>query len=84
MNKFIVMTAAACMPSSCKGKYGKVAVVETDGENIPKQIHPNHKAVKRIVQVWDRRFWGTTDRCAFHLAKKQAEELVEKLNKEAT
>ena len=58
MTKFIVMTAQASMPSSCKGRYGRVAVIETNGENMPKQIHPNHKAVKRIVKLWDRLFWG--------------------------
>jgi len=47
MEKFVVMTAAACMPGSCKfGIYKKVAVVETDGVVMPKQINPKHNAVK--------------------------------------
>lgn len=79
--RYVVMTAAACMPASCKyGRYGKVAVVETDGERMPKQINPTHKAVRRIVEVWDRRFVGKTDQCAFRRALAEATYLAAKLN----
>jgi len=79
-NKFIVMTAKAKMPGSCWGKYGRVAVVECSGEHAPKQIHPNHKSVKSIVQTWERRSIGSTDRCAFSVALKEAKELAVRLN----
>lgn len=37
--RYVVMTAAACMPSSCWGRYRRVAVVEVrDGAEKPKQI----------------------------------------------
>lgn len=82
MNKFIVMTAAAPMPSSCKGGYRRVAVVETDGENMPKQIHPNHKSVVRIVTTWEKLNVGTTDRCAYQRALAAANVLAQRLNAE--
>ena len=79
--RFVVMRAKACMPSSLKfGNYGKVAVVETDGETMPQQIHPNHNAVVRIVEVWDRRNIGKTDRSAFWQAVTDAEAMADELN----
>jgi tRNA G37 N-methylase Trm5 len=78
MKRYIVMTAAAKMPSSLRfGRYGKVAVVECNPEceHHPKQIHPRHKSVKRIVEVWDRQNIGITDRCAFQRAIAEAEAL---------
>ncbi len=80
MSKYIVMTAASRMPSSCWGRYGKVAVVETDGINLPKQIHPNHAAVVQIVARWDRLFWGKTEKCAFKQALQNAKIMADRLN----
>ena len=78
--RYVVLYANACMPGSCWGRYGKVAVVETNGIDMPKAIHPNHKAVVKIVRVWDRRNKGTTDRCAYAIACEEAEELAAELN----
>ncbi len=78
--RFVVLTAAACMPSSCWGSYGRVAVIETDGVNYPKQINPTHKAVKRIVYLADKLNKGTTDRCAFRKALIEAKALAAELN----
>ena len=82
MNKYIVMTARCKMPNNCKGglNYYRVAVVETDGINMPKQIHPYHRNVKQIVWIRNKLYRGTTDKCAFAIAKKEAEELCERLN----
>lgn len=80
--RFIVMTAGESMPQSCWGKYGKVAVVETDGKTMPKQIHPKHKAVKRIVSEWRRQHIGKTEKCAFQVALNEAQELADQLNGE--
>jgi hypothetical protein len=76
---FSVLTASAKMPMSCWGHYGKVAVVEHDPDYVPAQIHPNHKACKRIVRVWDRLHRGGP-RSAFALAKNEAEALARELN----
>lgn len=83
MKRYIVMTAKARMPSSCWGKYGKVAVVEREGDLIPKSIHPNHRAVRSIVEVWDRRNIGSTERCAFDRAVIEAIQLAAQLNEDA-
>ncbi len=80
---FSVMTAAACMPSTCMGTYGRIAVVEHLLGQVPKQIHSRHKSVIRIVETWERLNRGTTDRCAFAKAHAEAEALAEKLNKGA-
>lgn len=78
---YVVMTAAAKMPGSCKfGRYGKVAVVETDGYHTPKQIHPRHAAVRSIVAVWDRLNIGHTERCAYRRALAEAEAMAMRFN----
>lgn len=84
MDRYIVMTAAACMPSSCKyGPYRKVAVVERNLDlPLPVQIHPRHKTIKRIVRKWDRLHHGKTERCAYWQAYNEAEELCKRLNKD--
>jgi hypothetical protein len=51
---FIVMTASAAMPNSCKGIYRRVAVVETDGSTRPKMISERARGVKRLVRRWER------------------------------
>ena len=82
MAKFVVMTAAAKMPSSVKARYRRVAVVETDGESVPRQIHPNHRAVKRIVRTWERLNVGLTTRSAYYRALAEANVLAAQLNAE--
>ena len=74
------MTAKEAMPSSCWGTYGKIAVVRTDGKNMPKQINPRHKSVKSIVKIWRKLNVGTTDRCAYNVALKKANLLADLLN----
>jgi hypothetical protein len=84
MNRFIVMTASAKMPSRCWGRYGRVAVVETDlpaGE-APKMIGTHARGVVRIVDTWERRNMGSSNRNAFAKAVVEAEALANKLNAE--
>ena len=80
MDKYIVMTAEAKMPSKCRGKYGRIAIVETDGINLPKQINPTHKSVIRIVRSWERLNIGKTDKCAFKKALIEANDICKELN----
>jgi len=85
MNKsrpFVILTATSKIPSSWKWnhKYGKIAVIQTDGEKRPKQIHPNHSSVVRIVDCWDRLYIGVTDKCQFKRVMKEAQVLCEELN----
>lgn len=78
----IVMTASACMPTSCWGRYGKIAVVELEPgfEGEPKMISARARGVKRVVALWDRQHIGSTTRCAFSRALAEAEELCAELN----
>lgn len=80
MEKYIVLTASAKMPGSCWGRYGKVAVIETDGEHMPKQINERHKSVVRIVKTWDKMHIGKTERGAYQQAVREAYALADQLN----
>lgn len=82
MPKFIVMTSKAKMPVACVGgfAYRNVAVVETDGQHMPKQIHPRHRAVKSIRFFQGRLFCGKTSRSAYGRALEEAAALAAELN----
>ena len=79
-DKYIVMTAAACMPSSCWGTYRRVAVIETNGVDMPKQINYRHKAVVSIVDTWEKLNVGSTARCAYQRALVEARYIARELN----
>ena len=79
--KFIVKTAAASMPNSCWGKYGRVAVLEVVADGPPpKIISARARGVVRVVRTWERLFWGSSSRCAFERARRAAQELADELN----
>jgi hypothetical protein len=84
MARCIVMTAAARMPSSCWGRYGRIAVVEVedDFDGRPAMISDRARGVVRVVETWERRRVGKTDRCAFRRALAEAEALCASLNEE--
>jgi len=75
MPRYVVITASTPMPASVSAPYRKVAVMETDGEHIPR-----HRAVKRIVWAQDRLFAGKTNRCAYRRALAEAHRLAYELN----
>lgn len=86
-NPYIVMTAAAAMPSSCWGTYRRVAVVELDLEacekyNIkePKMISEHARGIKRIIAVWEKCNVGKTARCAYQRALAEAQALADEWN----
>ena len=85
MNRFVVMHRSAHMPSKCWGVYRRVAVVETDlpGDEEPKMISERAAGVVRIVETWEGLNVGTSERCAFQRALRDAERLAERLNAEA-
>ena len=80
--KHIVMTASAQMPASCWGTYRKVAVVSLeDGfTGVPKMISARARGVDRIIRIWEGRNVGSTDRCAYRVARAEAEEMAGPLN----
>ena len=82
--EFIVMTAAAVMPASCRGRYGKVAVCEVIKGVKPKMISERAKGMVRIVSLADKLHAGQGGpKTAYALAKVDAERLCAGLNLEA-
>jgi hypothetical protein len=86
MERFIVMSAAASMPNSCWGRYGRVAVVElapawAEAGDRPLRISERTKGVARIVATWERQHIGRTPRGAFQRAMVEAQEMAERLNR---
>jgi hypothetical protein len=81
---YIVMTAAAHMPSSCRGRYRRVAVVEVmsydlNHGNAPKRIDARDRRIYRIIDLGKHNV-GKTDRCAYARTLKHAHELAHRLN----
>jgi hypothetical protein len=56
ISRFIIQTAAAHMPSSCKwGPYRRVAVLEVrDGVEWVAMISDRARGVVRVVATWER------------------------------
>lgn len=77
---YIVQTASAKMPGSCWGTYRHVAVMEVEPGTVPAMISTRARGVRRIVQTWERRNVGTTDRCAYQRAGAEAYRLADQLN----
>ena len=82
MTRYITKTATAHMPNSCWGRYGKVAVIEVEpGVKDVAMISDRARGAIRVVEVWDRQFWGKSNRCAFAIALAEAEALAASLNR---
>lgn len=77
---YAVMTGSAQMPSSCWGRYGKVAVVETRGFTLPAMISEHARETVRVVELWDRRCMGGP-RSAYARALVEAHALCDRLNR---
>lgn len=69
---WIVMTSAAKMPSSCRGKYRNVALVEIEDIDNPPATIREQRGVLRI-QHWGAHNVGKTDRCAYRRMLANAE-----------
>lgn len=80
ITEYIVMSAAAKMPSTCWGTYRRVAVLEVDIGAKPKMISERARGVVRIVRTWEKLNGGTTERCAYEQALAAARELARELN----
>lgn len=84
MAQYIVQSAAAKMPSKCKGRYARVAVLEVaDGVERVAMISERARGVLRIVRTWEKRNVGKTERGAYQRAVADAEALALKLNAKA-
>ena len=86
---WIVMTATAQMPLSCKGNYRKIALVKLtkaganahSGGWIPPKIDTRHHCIEKVVQLGSHNV-GKTDKGAYQRTLAQAEAMVAKYNSE--
>lgn len=79
--KYIVKSSAAVMPSSCWGRYRRIAVLEVDPDvESVTMISTHARGVREIVRTWEKLNVGTTNRCAYAKAMEEAEELCAELN----
>jgi len=84
---WIVMTSSANMPSSCRGRYRNVAVVQLTQEAtarnlLPSRIDARDKRIVRIAHLGHHSV-GSTDRCAYAQAVKRAEAMAYERNNRA-
>src|SRR5271155_1024935 len=85
MSHYIVQTAAAQMPSSCKGRYRRVAVLEVlEGVERASMISERARDVIRVVATWEKLNVGTTPRSAYGRALAEAEQFVEDIYRKAS
>jgi hypothetical protein len=79
---FIVQTATAKMPSSCKGRYRRVAVIEVEpGIEQVAMISPHARGAVRVVETWER-LHAEGVNTAYARALTEAKALAEKLTRE--
>ena len=78
MSRFAIMVSIA---KSAKGRYRRIAVVETDlpEPELPKMISTRAKGMVRIVDTWEHLSVGTTPRSAYQRAYAEAEKLLAEL-----
>lgn len=82
----IVVTRSASMPSSCKGHYRKVVVLEVPYWKAwqegwePRQATERDKDVYRVLWNLGPQSVGKTDRCAYRRAIAAAEKYAEAFN----
>ena len=80
--KLIIKISQEKMPSSCWGKYGRVAIMEMEADApFPAMISPRASGCVKIHKVWNKLFWGTSERCALRRAVEAARQLIESLEK---
>ena len=81
---WIVMTACAAMPQSCKGRYRRVVLVQLNQHFAahglrPAMISERARGVLRIVDMGKHNV-GVTDRCAYARRLAEAERRAYELN----
>jgi len=81
MRHYLVQTASAKMPTSCRfGRYRRVAVLEVEaGVTEVAMISTRARGVVRVVATWERCSVGSTERCAYARALTEARALAARL-----
>jgi hypothetical protein len=80
---YILMDRSAYMPSSCWGRYRRLAIVELTPDFVgePKMISERARGVKRIVEERDKLHAGGGNRTAHAIAKRDMQAEVDRLNR---
>ena len=80
--RFEVMTASGHVSGKARqyGRYRRVAVVETDGIELPKMISERAIHCVRIVRDWGSCSEGKTERCEYRRALAEADALADRMN----
>jgi hypothetical protein len=83
LHPFVVMTSSAQVRGKARqyGRYSNVAVIETDGETMPKMISERAKGLRRIARHFGACSVGSTSRCQYQVALGQATSLAAHLNR---
>src|SRR5215472_5928441 len=79
---FVVHTACASMPSSCRGRYRKVYVIQVMSYDWNRGWRPTAVTNKgvRLIRDYGPQSVGKTERCAYQRALKHAEAYAQQLN----
>lgn len=85
---WVVMTSAAHMPQSCKGRYRNVALVLLDQYHTARNLRPamiseRAKGVLRVEHFGHHNV-GKTDKCAYARALERAERIAFERNNAPT
>jgi len=78
--KLYVCAAVAKMPPSCRGRYGRVALVLSDNGSEPLRIADSKNCT--VIESWERLNIGKTSQCAFARAKRAARKMAEEYTAE--
>lgn len=81
MSHYTIKVSRAKMPSSVKcSDYYRIGLLEIDSPDVqPKMISDRARGVVRVVAVWDRVYMGSTARCAYAVAMREAEAMRDQL-----
>jgi hypothetical protein len=83
VSRYIVTESAAHMPSSCWGRYRRIAVLEVeDHVTHVKMISLRARGVIRVVRTWEKRADGLTERSAAGRARTEAIKLATELTEQ--
>ena len=70
---YIIQTASARMPGSCKGQYKRIGLIEVEsGYDHVAMISNRAHGVVRVIETWEKLHVGKTARCAFARAMADA------------
>jgi len=72
---YLIKTSSAQMPQSCWGHYRRIGLLEIEDGYALGDVHEistRPRAVKRVIQTWEKLNLGSTERCAYRRALEEA------------